>query len=225
MRIKFYAHASFRIEGDGLAIVTDPYTPGPDASGFEPIHEPADMVIRSSPSDRFHNDPSHVLGNPVVVDAMDIPPEGTTAKGLDIQAFPGTESLAYDYGRPVFDNAMYSFTVEHIRILHMGDVGNPLTEEHLTALKGNVDLMLALTGGHPTIALDDLDRAIRVIRPRIVIPMHFHHARGVLNILPVTTFTDRYSENQVVQAGGPELALSTETLPAEAQIHVLEQCR
>jgi len=25
MKIKFYAHASFRLEGDGLAIVTDPF--------------------------------------------------------------------------------------------------------------------------------------------------------------------------------------------------------
>nr|MDP9487742.1 MBL fold metallo-hydrolase [Actinomycetota bacterium] len=29
MRITFYAHASFRFEADGLAVVTDPYTPGP----------------------------------------------------------------------------------------------------------------------------------------------------------------------------------------------------
>ena len=26
MKIKFYAHASFRLEGDGLAVITDPYT-------------------------------------------------------------------------------------------------------------------------------------------------------------------------------------------------------
>lgn len=46
MRITFYAHASFRFEADGLAVVTDPYTPGPKpGSGFDPIDEPADLVI------------------------------------------------------------------------------------------------------------------------------------------------------------------------------------
>ena len=37
MKIKFYAHASFRLEADGLAVITDPYTPGPQNSGFDPI--------------------------------------------------------------------------------------------------------------------------------------------------------------------------------------------
>ena len=60
MKIKFYAHASFRLEGDGLAVVTDPYTP--DRSGFDPIDEPADVVIMSSATDDFHSDPSHVTG-------------------------------------------------------------------------------------------------------------------------------------------------------------------
>jgi L-ascorbate metabolism protein UlaG (beta-lactamase superfamily) len=27
MKIKWYGHACFRIEGEGIAIVTDPYTP------------------------------------------------------------------------------------------------------------------------------------------------------------------------------------------------------
>ena len=48
MKIKFYAHASFRLEGEGLALVTDPYTPGPAVSNFDPINEAADVVIMSS---------------------------------------------------------------------------------------------------------------------------------------------------------------------------------
>ena len=72
----FYAHASFRLEADGLAVVTDPYTPGPKpGSGFDPIDEPADLVIMSSSMDSFHSDPSHVRGDPVVVDALELPPE------------------------------------------------------------------------------------------------------------------------------------------------------
>ena len=52
MKIRFYAHASFRLEADGLAVITDPYTPGPQNSGFDPIDEPADVVIMSSATDR-----------------------------------------------------------------------------------------------------------------------------------------------------------------------------
>jgi hypothetical protein len=63
MKITFYAHASFRLETPEVSIVTDPYTPG--VSGFEPIDEPADIVIMSSATDRFHSDASHIRGDPM----------------------------------------------------------------------------------------------------------------------------------------------------------------
>lgn len=223
MKIKFYAHASFRLEGEGLAIVTDPYTP--EASGFDPIHEPADIVIMSSATDSFHSDPSHVLGDPIVVNALEIPAGGATVKGLTIHSFPTSESLTYDFGRDPNANAMYHFTLEGIRILHMGDVGNPVEAEHLAALKGEVDLLFALTGGHATIALDDLEKAIAAIEPRVIIPMHYYSPRGVLDILPVTAFTDRYPQERVRWIGGPELSLTQANLPAEPHVYVLEQSR
>ncbi len=81
MKIRFYAHASFRLEGDGLAVITDPYTPGPQNSGFDPIDEPADIVIMSSATDPFHSDPSHVCDDPTVVNALELPTGGRTCGG------------------------------------------------------------------------------------------------------------------------------------------------
>ncbi len=225
MKIKFYAHASFRLEGDGLAIITDPYTPGPDASGFEPINEPAQIVIMSSATDSFHSDPSHITGDPIVINALEVPAEGKTVKGLHIQALPAMESLTFDFGRDPDANAMYTFTLDGIRVLHLGDIGNPLSEAHLAALKGNVDLMFALTGGHATIALDDLEAAIGVIQPRVIIPMHYYSPRGRLDILPVTAFTGRYPKDRVTWVSGSELTLNRDSLPTERHIYVLEQCR
>ncbi len=96
MKITFYAHASFRLETPELSVVTDPYTPG--VSGFAPIDEPADLVIMSSATDRFHSDPSHIRGEPTVVNALlDVPPEGSTVHGVPIRAFPTSESLTFDY--------------------------------------------------------------------------------------------------------------------------------
>ncbi len=53
MKIKWYGHACFRIEGGGVSIVTDPYTP--EVAGLDPVEEPADVVIMSSATDRFHS--------------------------------------------------------------------------------------------------------------------------------------------------------------------------
>ena len=188
MKIRFYAHASFRLEADGLAVITDPYTPGPQNSGFDPIDEPADIVIMSSATDDFHSDPSHVRGDPTVVNALELPPEGADVQGLHIRPFPAMESMMFDFGRDPDANALYLFTLGGLRVLHMRDIGNPVSQKHLDALSGNVDLLFALTGAHATIALDDLDTAIVAIGPRGVIPSHYYSSRGVLDIEPVDTF-------------------------------------
>lgn len=225
MKITFYAHASFRLEADGLSVVTDPYTPGPENSNFDPINEPADVVIMSSATDRFHSDPTHITGDPTVVNALELPPEGKSVKGLHIRSFPAMESATFDFGRDPDANAMYLFTLGGLRVLHMGDIGNPVPEIHLEALRGNVDVLFALAGAHATIALDDLENAIAEIGPRAVIPMHYFHPRGVLDIEPVETFLERLPDTSITRVSGPRLELTPETLPAGPHVYVLEQSR
>ncbi len=226
MKIRFYAHASFRLEADGLAVITDPYTPGSHNSGFDPIGEPADIVIMSSATDDFHSDPSHVRGDPVVVNALELPPEGAEVRGLHIRPFLAMESMTFDFGRDSDANALYLFTLGGLRVLHMGDIGNPVPQEHLDALRGNVDVLFALAGAHATIALEDLDAAIDAIGPRVVVPMHYYSSRGVLDIEPVDTFLVRHPADSITRVGGPELELTPKSLPAQVpHIYVLEQSR
>lgn len=230
MRIKFYAHASFRLEADGLALVTDPYSPA--VSHFDPIDEPADLVIMSSATDDFHSDPSHVRGDPVVVNALELPPEGTEVKGVRIRPFPAMESLTFDFRgefkRDPDANALYHFQMGGLRFLHMGDIGNPVPAEHVEALKGQVDVLLALTGAHATIALDDLDGFIAAIGPRAVIPMHYHSPKGWLQIEPVDAYLARVPPERVTRVGATEMELAPDALPPAGEpprVIVLEQSR
>jgi L-ascorbate metabolism protein UlaG (beta-lactamase superfamily) len=224
MKITFYAHASFRLETPEVSVVTDPYTPG--VSGFAPIDEPADVVIMSSATDRFHSDPSHVRGAPTVVNALlDVPSEGITVQGVPVRAFPTSESLTFDYGRDPDANAMYLFTVGGVRVLHMGDVGNAVDPAVLASLSGQVDVLLALAGAHATIALDDLDAAITTIAPRMVIPMHYWHQRGVLKIEPVDGFLARHPAAAVRRLATTSLTIDPRQWPESRQIVVLEQAR
>ncbi len=224
MKVTFYAHASFRLETSEVSIITDPYTPG--VSGFAPIDEPVDLVIMSSATDRFHSDPSHIRGEPAVVNALlDVPPEGLTVRGVPIHAFPTSESLTFDYGRDPDANAMYLFTLGGVRVLHMGDVGNAIDPAVLKSLAGQVDVLLALAGAHATIGLDDLDQAIAVIAPRIIIPMHYWHPRGVLKIEPVERFLQRHPEGMIHRHEGTSLTVDPRQLPETPQIVVLNQAR
>jgi L-ascorbate metabolism protein UlaG (beta-lactamase superfamily) len=70
MKIKWYGHACFRIEGDGITIVTDTYTP--EVAGLVPVDEPADVVVMSSATDRFHSDASMVPIDPKILNALEI---------------------------------------------------------------------------------------------------------------------------------------------------------
>ncbi len=230
MKITFYAHASFRLEGDGLTVITDPFTPA--ISHFDPINEPADIVLMSSATDDFHCDASHVTGNPEVVNTLVLPPEGVTVKGLKVKSFPATESLTFDYqseyGRDPDANALYHFSLGGLRFLHMGDIGTAIPQGHIDVLKGQVDVLLALTGEHATIGLDDLDDAITQIGPRAVIPMHYFSPRGVLKIEPVETFLNRLPTDRITKVGETSMDLTPAMLPAVGQpphIWVLEQSR
>ena len=230
MKITFYAHASFRLEGDGLTVITDPFTPA--ISHFDPINEPADIVLMSSATDDFHCDASHVTGSPEVVNTLVLPSEGITVKGLAVKSFPATESLIFDYqsayGRDPDANALYHFTLGGLRFLHMGDIGTAIPQGHIDVLKGQVDVLLALTGEHATIGLDDLDDAIAQIGPRAVIPMHYYSPKGVLKIEPVETFLNRLPANRITRVGKTSMDLTADMLPAigaPPHIWVLEQSR
>jgi L-ascorbate metabolism protein UlaG (beta-lactamase superfamily) len=219
VKIKWYGHACFRIEGGGVSIVTDPYTP--EVAGLDPVDEPADVVIMSSATDKFHSCSSMVPGDPRVLNALEIArTDPVEAGGVVLEALPTMESLAHKESPD--ENAIYRFELEGVRVLHLGDLGNPLTEEQLGLLRGNVDVLLALTGGPPTIELEDLDLAIEEIEPRVVIPMHYRIPKLRLDILPLEAFISRYPEETIFRVESTEVEFSPHTLPRTLRVYVLE---
>ena len=199
--------------------MTDPYTP--EVAGLDPVEEPADVVIMSSATDRFHSCAAMVPGDPKVLNALEIASSGPVeVNGVVFEAFPTMESL--EHKESPDENAIYRFELEGISVLHLGDLGNPLTDEQVGWLRGKVDVLLALTGGPPTIELEDLDRAIEEIKPSVVIPMHYLIPRLELDILPLEAFTSRHPEDVVKGLGSTEVELSFDTLPRTLRVYVLE---
>ena len=199
--------------------MTDPYTP--EVAGLDPVDEPADVVIMSSATDRFHSCSSMVPGDPRVLNALEIARTGPVeAGGVVFEALPTMESLVHKESPD--ENAIYNFELEGVRVLHLGDLGNPLTKEQLGLLRGKVDVLLALTGGPPTIELEDLDRAIEEIEPSVVIPMHYQIPKLRLDILPLEAFISRYPEDAITKVGATEVEFSPDTLPRTLQVYVLE---
>lgn len=225
MELKWYGHASFRITAaDGLRIVTDPYTP--ETAGYQPIDEPADIVLISSDNDDYHCRADLIPGDPVVVNALEVAQEGGKREvgRLTVHAIQAMEMEDHPYHEPD-QNGMYRFEVDGIKIAHMGDVGNPLTAAQ-TAFFNDVDVLLALAGDVPTIKLDDLKHVIDTAKPRLVVPMHFR----TLTYRPrdtmwIESFLSYFDDAQVDFAFDYEVVLHPEDIPDQTRILVLDYVR
>ncbi len=218
MKIKWLAHASFLIESEGLRIITDPYEPN-DVMNLPPITESADIVIRSSDDDKAHCFVGTIPPGFELVTATDIVKTGATVKGIQVDAIWSQESVIHK--EVARDNAIYRFTLEGINITHMGDVGNPLTDAQMQALAGT-DILFALTGGPPTIELQDLRAVIETIKPKVVIPMHYRIPGPRFFMLPVTDFTAMYPNAMVELVDRAEIEFTKASLPKETCIKVLK---
>ena len=217
MKIKWYAHAAFLIQSGDLRIVTDPYTP--ESMGFSEITEPANVVIRSSADDGGHCNADMIRGNPTVITATEIIGTGAKVDGLTVGAVGTQESLIHK--EVPLDNAMYWFTLEGMRIAHMGDLGNALTSEQIAPLIG-ADILFPPTGGAPTIELEDLYDAIQIIRPRLIFPMHYMLPTATFDMLPIEAFLWYFSPTSVKWIDGSEFEVTHDTLPAEQQVIILK---
>ena len=194
--------------------------------GYKALTEPADIVIRSSPDDVAHSAHQMIPGPHALVEAVDVTRNGPiTVHGVSFEAFSTRERLVAQKPDPA-ENALYRFTLDDIRILHMGDVGTPLQQEHLDRLRDEVDIMLAITGDNYTIALDDLVWAIDRIRPRVVIPMHYQAGNLKLPqgfwFYPLEAFSNRYPDEIVVRTHTSVAQFTRDTLPDDFRIYVLE---
>jgi L-ascorbate metabolism protein UlaG (beta-lactamase superfamily) len=219
VKLTWYAHACFRLEGSGLAIVTDPYTP--EESGPPPIEEPADAVVMSSALDAAHSCWQMVPGSPRVVNALEAVGRPVALNGsVEVAGIAASEGS--DRPDDPKANALYTLTLDGVRLCHMGDVGTPLSEAQLEPLRGQVDVLLALAGGGQTIALPDLDDAIEAIAPRVIVPMHFHTPRIRYRLGRLEDFLARHEGEPVERPGRSSLELERGTLPDHRTIVVLE---
>lgn len=220
MQIRWLGHAAFLIEGESLKIITDPYDP--EITHLEPIDEPADVVIRSSSDDRAHCFIDTIPEGYTLLTATDyVEPGKTTAKvGPTVFHFmPSQESLIHK--KVARENAFYRFELEGIKLAHLGDVGNKLTETQLSFLE-KTQVLLVPAGGPPTIDLDDLMKVIERVQAKIVIPMHFRIPGPKFFMLPIEEFSGRFNPESVKKIHGSKLVVRPDRLPSQTMLYILE---
>ena len=211
MRITWYGHAAFLIETQGLRVILDPYR-SPDSGGYEPIAEPADVVVVSHENDRYHSHLGQIVPSFEVIRALDVPPGGQTFRGLHVAAvhvFETPERLHED------EVTIVHFRSEGLHLVFLGDLGHALGEAELAPLRG-ADIVLAAAGGPPTIDFPEIPALIDAIGPRLVFPMHYKTPRINLNIQPLERFLDVLPGLPVDRPGSTHFEVNARTLPTGA---------
>ncbi|MCY4445640.1 MAG: MBL fold metallo-hydrolase [Rhodobacteraceae bacterium] len=223
MKITWYGHSSFGVVSqDNVRIVTDPYDP--ETSGYKPFPDKADIVIKSSSHDDFH-DNDHLVpkkSGAHVYDAIDIALSGgcTISHGIKIQSILSMEHLNHPRGHAE-QNAMYRFTVDDITVGHMGDMGNDFSEEQMDFFRG-VNILFSHAGGFPVIDLEELKRIVCTVQPNLVIPMHFRTlCFKPCNMHFITEFLRLFSEPDIEFACRSSVSIVKEQLPQKTRALIL----
>jgi L-ascorbate metabolism protein UlaG (beta-lactamase superfamily) len=220
MRIKWYGHAAFLVETQGLRIILDPYR-SPDSGGYEPIDEPADVVVVSHENDRYHSHLGQIVRPFTVVRALELPEGGEVVHGLRFEAvrvFETPERKEED------EVTIVHFRSEDLHVAFLGDLGHALTEAELAPIRG-ADVVLVPAGGPPTIDFPEIPTLLDAIGPRVVVPMHYKTPKINLDIRPLERFLETLAGDRVERIAGSAFEIDRQTLPAHRTIYVLEHAR
>lgn len=163
MDIYYSGHSSFRLKGKTATVVTDPFDS--KMVGFKYPSTEANIVTISHDHED-HNKANLIKGDPKIISG----PGEYEIKEVSILGFPSYHDSKK--GEERGKNTIYVFEIDGIRICHLGDLGEKLSETLIEAL-GEIDVLLIPVGGTYTIGSKEAAELVREIEPSYVIPMHY----------------------------------------------------
>lgn len=219
MQIQFLGHACFVLESEHARVLTDPFS---SHIGYAPVNVEADIVTLSHDNPKWHSCLDDVSGDFHVFRGLEHLGQATFIKGVKLEAVRVWEKSSDGSEADDTDLAMVRMTFSNgLRILHMGDVGHALTESQIAAC-GEVDVLLALAGGFPTLSLEHLLDFVAVLKPKIVVPMHFAVPGLKMQCLPVDELAGKWPGRVVWHE---ESSLNCANTEEGGVLHVLSAAR
>lgn len=162
MIITWYGHSCFKINTKDVTIITDPFS---KEIGIKPYFGAADIVTVSH-EHYDHNNIASLKGNPFVASN----PGEYEVKNVFIRGIASYHDKKQGAERGL--NTIFVIDAEDLRVCHLGDLGEILSDKVVEQL-GQVDILMIPVGGVYTIDAKEADELIEKIEPAIVIPMHY----------------------------------------------------
>ena len=197
MKITWLGHSCFMLETTGGTIVFDPYSDG-SVPGWQLGQLTADEVLCS------HGHDGHGAVSAVRL-----------RRGGAASPFAAEDMETYHdvmLGRLRGGNTARIISAEGLRIVHLGDLGCPLTAGQTERISG-CDALLIPVGGILTIEPYAAYELVRAARPKLVIPMHYNVGGGSRRLRRVEEFTSLFAPDEVEYMDESRLTLTSEDAP------------
>jgi len=188
-------------------IVIDPFSE--EFTGLKLPNLKADIVLITH-DHKDHNNVKDVKGEPFVIAG----PGEYEVKGVFIQGIPSFHDDVN--GKEKGNNTIYVFEAEDIKFCHLGDLGQKqLTDEQLEKID-SVDVLMISVGG---VGVDNFQKIISQIEPKIVIPMHYNLPKLKFDLGDVSKFLKTMGKPSVVAQD--KLVLKDSTMPKEGAMEIM----
>jgi len=173
MRIRWFGQSSYLLTGT-QSVFIDPFgdMSGMAARGIEWNYPPIagvdaeTLLVTHEHGD--HNAVEAIGGDPVVIRSRAGRFESPVGEVVGIAS--EHDDAAGTLRGP---NTIYCFTLDGVRVCHLGDFGQPALRPEQLAAIGEVDVLVVPAGSGPTIGGSAAAELVRAVRPRLVIPMHY----------------------------------------------------
>ncbi len=208
MEIRWHGHSCFEI-GDGTRIVIDPHDGR--SIGIKVPKPSADIVLVTH--HHFDHDAVRVVRGKYRL--IDSPGEYRVG---DAHVVGITAYHDEVMGKKRGTVTMFKIEKEGIRMLHVGDLGHVLTEEQVEEI-GKIDILFTPVGGVYTIDARQAYENAKLLKPKVVVPLHYKLPGMSLGIAPLDEFLKLFPQDSIEYVGN-SVVLGRRDLPENMQVWV-----
>ncbi len=211
MKIKWLGHSCFLLTSScGTRILTDPFSP--DTLYKLP---PLDVdAVTVSHAHHDHNYTETVADNSIIINSDSV----LTVKDVSINCVKCFHDECSGALRG--ENRMFIFEIDGIRVLHCGDIGEKLDSKTVDSL-GKIDVMLVPIGSIYTIDANGAVDLMNMVKPKIVIPMHYNNPMLSFKLDGIETFIDTAKNNWKINKISSDELVLTESELCESTVIIM----
>lgn len=167
MIVKYYGHSCFLLKSSTTSVAIDPF----GDIGYRQEQIQADVCLCT----HMHYDHctlDYVKANKII-----------NENSSDVCDFVTSISTFHDRfsGAKRGKNTIYKFTLDGVTFCHMGDVGVEPSSDLVDSI-GKIDVLMIPVGGNYTIDCLQAEKYVRMLKPSIVIPMHYKTNKSNIDI-------------------------------------------